>query len=592
MTINTAAVSYQAQGALVQQLDQAGWELVVGDAFIRGMRDIGYKSTSYAMAELIDNSIQAGATKVDVIFGFERGSKPTQIAIVDDGWGMAPRMVRASLIWGAGTRLDNRDGFGKYGYGLPSASISQCYHVDVYSKAEGDWYKAYLDVNEVSRGEWTRDHRISSPAETKVEPPSFVIEELRKQKRWPMQRGTVVVWDQLDPERVDYIQREKLRNALVTNMGVIYRNFLTQTVVRIDGVEVQACDPLFLTEGFRYYDLDDDRAMGLEPAIVEVSEKLTKTPLGSMRIRFSRLPSTFFRNPDYKMTNRPGRGNTNERLEIADANNGIIFLRNGRQIDVVRPPRYLGSINATTDRFWAVEVDFDATLDGEFSITTSKQQVTPSERVWDMLKDKGHIFDTIGTMRTAYDKEAKVLRDKSESSKTNRASVEAVENAEKFRTTKAPMDTPARREEADRNLKSEARKRAEKAGVRPEALERELIAEQTGNPRAVETEDLPGAPFYRCEQRGGQRVLLLNIAHPFYTDLYMGQGTTPRLRAALEILLWALGDAEVDADPESDRRRFYENERPSVWSPIVAEALKSLRTIAVVNDDSEDPTAA
>ena len=36
----------------------------------------------------------------------------------------------------------------------------------------------------------------------------------------------------------------------------------------------------------------------------------------------------------------------------------------------------LGSINATTDRFWAVEVDFDAALDELFSITTSKQQVT------------------------------------------------------------------------------------------------------------------------------------------------------------------------------------------------------------------------
>jgi hypothetical protein len=39
------------------------------------------------------------------------------------------------------------------------------------------------------------------------------------------------------------------------------------------------------------------------------------------------------------------------------------------------------SINATTDRFWAVEVDFDATLDNEFSMTTAKQQVTLRLRV-------------------------------------------------------------------------------------------------------------------------------------------------------------------------------------------------------------------
>ncbi len=54
-------ITRKAQQELVKQLDETGWDLIVGDAFVRGMRDIGYKSTSYAMAELIDNSIQAGA---------------------------------------------------------------------------------------------------------------------------------------------------------------------------------------------------------------------------------------------------------------------------------------------------------------------------------------------------------------------------------------------------------------------------------------------------------------------------------------------------------------------------------------------------
>ena len=92
-----------------------------------------------------------------------------------------------------------------------------------------------------------------------------------------------------------------------------------------------------------------------------------------MRVRFARFPATFFRTPEYKQTNRPGP-NINERLEIADDNNGIIFLRNGRQIDVIRPPRRFkgAAINATTDRFWAVEVDFDPRLDDLFAITTAE----------------------------------------------------------------------------------------------------------------------------------------------------------------------------------------------------------------------------
>lgn len=64
---------------------------MIGDAFVRGMRDIGYKSTAFAVAELADNAIQAGATKTDVVFGFESGAKPSLVAIVDNGTAWTPR---------------------------------------------------------------------------------------------------------------------------------------------------------------------------------------------------------------------------------------------------------------------------------------------------------------------------------------------------------------------------------------------------------------------------------------------------------------------------------------------------------------------
>jgi hypothetical protein len=592
MDITAASEGLAAQRRLIDKLekDNFGWDIIVGDAFVRGMRDIGYKSTSYAVAELVDNAIQASAKRVDIVFGFDSGAKPTKLAVIDDGYGMEPKMVRAALIWGAGTRADNRAGFGKYGYGLPSASVSQCHRVTVYSKtADGAWHSTYLDIDEISRGEWNNGHRIEMPSEQTEEPPRFVIDALKHERRWPLESGTVVLWEGLD--RVDYRQRDAMRNKLLTDLGVIYRNYLLDTPMTIDGVSLEPCDPLFLTEGFRYYDLDEDRAIGLKPAVVEVKDKESDQVIGRMRVRFARMPATFFRRPDYKRTNRPGRYGTNERLEIADANNGIIFLRNGRQIDVLWPRRSLGSLNATTDRFWAIEVDFDPSLDEYFSITTSKQQVRPADKIWDMLQDKANLSANISTMRGEYDKEAKRVATAAEDAK--RASVEAIEAAAKFRVTKSPKESPARRHEADENLRREAERRAAKSGVDVETVERELIAQAEGNVHVVEAEDLPGAPFFRCVQRGGQRVLLLNEAHPFYTDLYAGNGATPRLRAGLEVLLWTLGEAEIDADPESDRRRFYERERASVWTPYLSDALTSLRSIEVIGsaDGQAQPAA-
>lgn len=577
----------EAQRRLIQQLEKGGfgWDIIVGDAFVRGMRDIGYKSTSYAINELVDNAIQASANRIDIIFGFNGGAKPTKLAVVDDGYGMEPKMVRAALIWGAGTRAEDREGFGKYGYGLPSASVSQCHRVTVFAKTtEGTWYSAYLDIDEIRRGEWNVGHRIEMPRERAEEPPAFVTDVVKEQGRWPLASGTVVLWENLD--RLDFKTRAALRSTLLTDVGIINRNYLVNTPMTVDGIPVEPCDPLFLTEGFRYYDLDEDRAIALPPSLVEVKDKDTGQVVGRMRVRYARMPATFFRKPEAKKTNKPGRGQTNERLEIADANNGIIFLRNGRQIDVLRPPRSLGSINATTDRFWAVEVDFDPTLDDYFAITTSKQQVRPSEKIWDILKDKANLFTNIAVMRHDYAKDARQVA--SEAEKVKRASVEAIESSAKFRVTKPPKETPARKNEAEENLKQEARRRAAKSGVHPSTVERELVAEAEGNLHVVETEDMPGAPFFRCVQRGGQRVLLLNLAHPFHSDIYAGNGSTPRLRAALEVLLWTLGEAEVDAEPGSDRRRFYERERASVWSPYLSDSLTTLRSIDIVGPAEAD----
>src|SRR3954454_19801367 len=163
MDIKHAADGLRAQREYIKKLEQDrfSWDILVGDAFVRGMRDIGYKSTAFALAELIDNAIQADATHVDLVFGFDGGSKPTQIAVVDDGYGMEPTMIRASLVWGAGTRAENRQGFGKYGYGLPSASVSQAFRAEVYSKTpDGGWHMAYLDIDEIKDGKWTEGNRI------------------------------------------------------------------------------------------------------------------------------------------------------------------------------------------------------------------------------------------------------------------------------------------------------------------------------------------------------------------------------------------------------------------------------------------------
>jgi hypothetical protein len=73
------------------------------------MRDSGYKSTATAIDEFIDNSIQAAATRIDIIYELDGGTI-RNIAVIDDGHGMEPDMIRAAVVWGGTHRHNDRRG--------------------------------------------------------------------------------------------------------------------------------------------------------------------------------------------------------------------------------------------------------------------------------------------------------------------------------------------------------------------------------------------------------------------------------------------------------------------------------------------------
>src|SRR5690348_5690492 len=103
------------------------WPVVAGKTFILATRDAGYRSTSAAVAELIDNSLQARAShiRVYVFGGGEDVGHPLRIAVLDDGEGMDSATLRQSLQFGGSERFNDRRGLGRFGMGLPNSSLSQ-----------------------------------------------------------------------------------------------------------------------------------------------------------------------------------------------------------------------------------------------------------------------------------------------------------------------------------------------------------------------------------------------------------------------------------------------------------------------------------
>lgn len=227
--------------------DELELGLVVPEAFVRGIRHIGYKSNVEAFAELIDNSIQAYSERIDLVFGYgDDGStsKPQQLAVIDDGHGMDPGMLRLAMMWGGTHRENDRNGLGRFGYGLPCATVSIGRRFTIYSKLRGgSCYSVSLDLDLLDGGGYQIDGlRVAVPTAQLAALPRFVVDAIERNYPKGWDSGTVVVIDKLD--RLNWSTAAGLRRNLLRHFGVTYHKLLTATSIHVDGEEVRPIDPL------------------------------------------------------------------------------------------------------------------------------------------------------------------------------------------------------------------------------------------------------------------------------------------------------------------------------------------------------------
>lgn len=359
--------------------------LVVPESFVRGIRHIGYKSNVEALAELIDNSIQAYAERIDMVLGYADGGssvKPTHLAVIDDGHGMDPSMLRLAMMWGGTHRENDRHGLGRFGYGLPCATVSMGRRFTIYSKLRGgSCHSVSLDLDLLDNGSYQMDAlKIAIPAAQPAALPGFVVDTIERNHPQGWESGTVVVIDKLD--RLDWVTTTALRRNLLRHFGVTYHKLLTATAIHVDGEKVRPIDPLFLDPEGEFHALDQDRAQALDPMTIAID--CGDGNSGDLTLRYSWLPPSF--GATDKSRDAIGL-NANERFPIIKAYHGLVFSRNGRVVDVQSRTPWTTFIN--NDRYIRVGVEFSASLDEAFGVTTSKQQVSLSPEMWNRLHIAG-----------------------------------------------------------------------------------------------------------------------------------------------------------------------------------------------------------
>jgi len=153
---------------------------------IKSLRDIGYDFAA-AVADLVDNSIEAGASLVAIDIEFD--GDDSWVRIADNGKGMTPPQLREAMRFGSEREYADED-LGKFGLGLKTASLSQCRQLSVASRTNPD-------RADIAAYCWDMEH-IEKTNRWEILP--LDRSGLGPAIRQPLKDtpGTVVLWERLD----------------------------------------------------------------------------------------------------------------------------------------------------------------------------------------------------------------------------------------------------------------------------------------------------------------------------------------------------------------------------------------------------------
>lgn len=210
------------------------------------LRDIGYDFAT-AVADIVDNSIAAGATDIDVRFS----SNPNRVVIADNGSGMTANALNEALRFGSRREYSDGD-LGRYGLGLKTASLSQCRSLTVVTRDARMVPPSLRQLNLDIIDEWD---------EWLVVDPSHSEAAEEAQAELATRVGTIVIWESLDrafPGRYAegaWASRraEMLKSKAADHLALVFQRFIDgsagrRVVVRVDGAPLEPWDPFARAE--------------------------------------------------------------------------------------------------------------------------------------------------------------------------------------------------------------------------------------------------------------------------------------------------------------------------------------------------------
>lgn len=565
----------------------------IGDA----LRNTGYKNIESAVAEIIDNAVEADADDIFVIISEElnlsTGRKQvSEIGFLDNGYGMTSQILGSCLGLGSTTRAQRR-GMGRFGVGLPQSSLYACPEVEVFSWQSGvdSAHKVFLNIEKVKEG---IQKEIEDPiAESLPEKYIKYISYITPGRTYDFSKsGTLVIWkhcDRIQPKTCGPLS-ERLEFAL----GQKFRYFISKGIssIRIipdenqeSAIDVCPNDPLFLMENnlvlgnpshptelnkrkhgapyvpvFESYNGKDHQINnGTIEVPVKYYDKTGEVAESIVIVRFSIVRQEFYDETACK--SNPGQqpfGKYAKKLE------GISVVRANREIDF-RQFDFYENINEPEHRWWGCEIIFEPELDELFGVSNNKQYVELKridqndvdldddvKPIWYQLY--GTVYDTIKSMYARNKAIRKMTRSTND---IETAAVDIINNVEQDSDDEEPSVTKEVRSMTnEQELIEKGKDELKQQGIaNPTDEDAQRFINNFVNIKYAQIGQF--GPLFDFNFELSCVMLTINTDHKFYTEFLSEIFDSGEVKTSFELLIASF----VQAINKTNRYQKEENDR-------------------------------
>jgi hypothetical protein len=522
--LNWSADAPKGGSAVMRRIlkDGATVPLFFAQTLIASLRDVGYNNTTSAVCEHVDNAIQALATEIRVFFR-QTGKQPNQtidVAVYDNGFGMAPHVLKVATAFGGSMNFNNRDGIGRFGMGMKTAALSMCPVLDLYSWQEpGTIYNMTLDVEAIGK---ERGNTVELPDPTLENAlPDEIAELFTKPVSWPNageqsvmvsrdedlterlgRSGTIVYMP--DCDRLTSAKARTLAETTVKEVARVYRRQIAAGLrLYVNNRLVEAFDPTYSMADARHVKVPDlqtrtSRLLFARTLPIPVRENGPET--ATITVRLHRLPIEEWYHLPRKV----------QKNDLQVFNRLIVsVLRNEREVYAGPMPELI--VRHTVTHWYRIQIDFPGILDEAFGVAANKQGIRPKKYVIDALnKEIGQDLTTLNEEIKQFQGAQASARKGAKPSSSERKATEA----DTFQADPISL-TSDEQAQLEANLRTLALALKREGETDEEAFERVKESKYL-----IEFKHDPYWPFYHVESRFGRVILTVNTAHPFFERLY------------------------------------------------------------------------